>query len=329
MAEYTRDGRFHTAYSFELLGPDLSGTHIARTVTEAGAPCWAFSNHDVVRVASRWGAAGNPRRLQMLMALLLSLRGSIVLYQGEELELPHSDVPRHRLRDPEAIRYRPTHAAASLRRNQTATVTFMVSKPWTKFIDPISLPSWTGWNSPCRPTASTSTSGSAAIPSGLGHRRIGHLTTPLRYMYTHLTVQGVREGLEAAGLPYDPQLDVECLLSRKTGEEAVTELFMRGQRPTALICGNDLIAISAMEGLRRAGLRPDEDVALIGCDDIPVSAHVRPALTTFNLDLEALGIRLGQMIVARLGGDTSVRQELIPAPMIIRQSDCPGGGDET
>lgn len=81
----------------------------------------------------------------------------------------------------------------------------------------------------------------------------------------------------------------------------MTELFMRGPRPTALICGNDLIAISAMAGLRRLGLRPGEDVALIGCDDIPVAAYVRPSLTTFTLDLEALGIKLGQMIVARLG----------------------------
>ncbi len=113
MAEYTTPGRLHTAYSFELLGPTLSGTHIARAVTEAGAgdawPCWAFSNHDVVRVASRWGAAGNPSRIRLLQALLLSLRGTIVLYQGEELGLPHSDVPRHRLQDPEAIRFWPNH----------------------------------------------------------------------------------------------------------------------------------------------------------------------------------------------------------------------------
>jgi alpha-glucosidase len=113
MAEYTRPGRLHTAYSFELLGPALSGTHIARAVTEAGAgdawPCWAFSNHDVMRVASRWGAADNPARLRLLQALLLSLRGTVVLYQGEELGLPHSDVPRHRLQDPEAIRFWPNH----------------------------------------------------------------------------------------------------------------------------------------------------------------------------------------------------------------------------
>lgn len=295
----------------------------------------------------------------------------------------------------EELGYRASHAAATLRRKQTDTVTFMVSKPWTKFVDPYFLGIIDGLElaltangldlqvtmardfdaelSVIRRTVERDRSdalifartrpeddridwlqergfpfitvgrtlknahsyvdrdqvklGRDAVRrlAALGHKRIGHLTTPLRYTYTHLTMQGVREGLEAVGLPYDPQLDVECFLSRKTGEEAVTELFMRGQRPTALVCGNDLIAISAMEGLRRLGLSPGEDVALIGCDDIPVAAHVRPALTTFNLDLEALGIKLGQMMVARLGGDTSLRQELIPAPMIIRQSDCPGG----
>ena len=113
MAEYTQGGRLHSAYSFELLGPSLDGAHIARSVLAAGAgdawPSWAFSNHDVVRVASRWGAAGNLDRIKMLQALLLCLRGTVILYQGEELGLPHSDIPRHRLQDPEALRFWPNH----------------------------------------------------------------------------------------------------------------------------------------------------------------------------------------------------------------------------
>lgn len=113
MAEYTAPGLLHTAYSFELLGPELSGTAIAKAVAQAGEqsswPCWTFSNHDVVRVASRWQAAGRPERIKMLQALLICLRGTIVLYQGEELGLPHSDVPRHRLMDPEAVRFWPNH----------------------------------------------------------------------------------------------------------------------------------------------------------------------------------------------------------------------------
>jgi len=82
-------------------------------VLEAGTgeswPTWAFSNHDVTRVANRWGAEGNPDRIRLFQALLLSLRGSVILYQGEELGLSHSPVPRHRLQDPEAIRFWPNH----------------------------------------------------------------------------------------------------------------------------------------------------------------------------------------------------------------------------
>jgi alpha-glucosidase len=107
MAEYTAPGRLHTAYSFALLGPVLDGSVVARAVEEAGEgeswPTWAFSNHDVQRVASRWGAA----RVRILQALLICLRGTAILYQGEELGLPHSAVPRDKLRDPEAIRFWP------------------------------------------------------------------------------------------------------------------------------------------------------------------------------------------------------------------------------
>lgn len=111
MVEYTQPGRLHTAYSFELLVPDLNGEHIARVVTQANEndswPTWALSNHDVVRVASRWRAEAEPQRVTQLHALLLSLRGTAILYQGEELGLPHVTLAREDLQDPEAIRFWP------------------------------------------------------------------------------------------------------------------------------------------------------------------------------------------------------------------------------
>lgn len=113
MAEYTAAGRLHTAYSFALQGPALDGAHVAATVLAAGAgeswPTWSFSSHDVRRFASRWGADEDPARLRMLQALLLCLRGTVILYQGDELGLPHADVPREKLRDPESIRFWPHH----------------------------------------------------------------------------------------------------------------------------------------------------------------------------------------------------------------------------
>ena len=105
--------RIHTAYNFLLLenGP-LSASLIRETLeswtSESAWPSWSFSNHDVVRVASRWGGENAPEAFtKMLVCLLLCLRGTIFLYQGEELGLPQARVPRERLRDPEGIRFWP------------------------------------------------------------------------------------------------------------------------------------------------------------------------------------------------------------------------------
>jgi alpha-glucosidase len=105
------------AYSFSLLTRDGSPAHVrseverlekAMTAT-GGWGCWALSNHDVARVASRWSADGraDPRQARLLLAMLTSLRGSVCLYQGEELGLPEADVPYERLQDPYGITFWP------------------------------------------------------------------------------------------------------------------------------------------------------------------------------------------------------------------------------
>ncbi|WP_147653846.1 alpha-glucosidase family protein [Vulcaniibacterium gelatinicum] len=105
MAEYCRGHRLHMGYSFELLTDDFSAGYIRATVErleaamDEGWPCWAISNHDVQRAATRWGGHGDAFARQ-LVALLCSLRGSVCLYQGEELGLPEAEVPYEALQDP-------------------------------------------------------------------------------------------------------------------------------------------------------------------------------------------------------------------------------------
>ena len=114
-AEYCNDQRLHMGYSFELLTEDCSASYIRSTVealearmTE-GWPCWAISNHDVQRAVTRWGGAQASDTLAaQLVALVCSLRGSVCLYQGEELGLPEADVPFEALQDPYGKAFWPT-----------------------------------------------------------------------------------------------------------------------------------------------------------------------------------------------------------------------------
>lgn len=115
MAEYVRPSRLHMGYSFELLTDDFTAAYIRDTVKRLeasmvdGWPCWAISNHDVQRAVTRWGGAGgNDVLARQLVALVCSLRGSVCLYQGEELGLPEADVPFEMLQDPYGIAFWPT-----------------------------------------------------------------------------------------------------------------------------------------------------------------------------------------------------------------------------
>ena len=106
--------RLHMGYTFELLSADLSAKHIRKTIErlesliEDGWPCWSFSNHDVVRVKTRWGKnIDNPNFSKIINALLLSIRGTVCVYQGDELGLPQAFVPYDKLQDPYGIAFWP------------------------------------------------------------------------------------------------------------------------------------------------------------------------------------------------------------------------------
>ncbi|SON57375.1 Oligo-1,6-glucosidase 1 [Hartmannibacter diazotrophicus] len=116
MAAYTSGGdKLHMCYTFDFLGYGYGREFITSTVRrfEAGSaggwPCWAFSNHDVVRPATRFrDKSTDPVRLAKVMgSLLLSLRGSVCLYQGEELGLTEAEIAFEDLQDPYGITFWP------------------------------------------------------------------------------------------------------------------------------------------------------------------------------------------------------------------------------
>jgi len=242
MAEYTRPGRLHTAYSFELLGPRLSGVNVALAVERAGAdgawPCWAFSSHDVVRVASRWRAVGHPARVKMLQAMLLCLRGSVVIYQGEELGLPHSEVPRHRLQDPEAIRFWPNH------RGRDGARTPM---PWTEEEPSLGFSRAEGW-----------------LPAEAAHRSLAisvQETDPQSTLAHCRALLALRHGSSALRLGNWDVIDATetaLVFRRHHGEESLICCFNWGEAPIPVAQG----AVSLAGGTQSGHLMPDSYVIL-------------------------------------------------------------------
>ena len=115
MGEYTTGRRLHKCYSFEMLGDAFDAGHFRRQIEDffagapSGWPTWAFSNHDVVRHATRWArhGASQDALAKQAAALLLSLQGSICIYQGEELGQTETDLAYDELTDPQGLRFWP------------------------------------------------------------------------------------------------------------------------------------------------------------------------------------------------------------------------------
>lgn len=111
-------------------------------------------------------------------------------------------------------------------------------------------------------------------------------------------VEGVREALAARGLRLEPGrnlLEADYTLS---GGEAATRRFMRLEpRPTAIVCGNDVLAAGALMELRARGLRAPEDVSVVGFDDIDLATAVTPALTTVHVPHRRMGATAAELLL--------------------------------
>ncbi len=145
MAQYTQtDQRLHMAYSFDFLNDNVGAAHIRKVINQMegmigdGWPCWALSNHDFARVVDRWsGYGGTPvQRARLFNLLLMTLRGSVSLYQGEELGLQQPELTLEELVDPYDIMMYPNHVGRDgcrtpmVWQSQSKHGGFSASQPW-------------------------------------------------------------------------------------------------------------------------------------------------------------------------------------------------------
>ncbi len=133
-----------------------------------------------------------------------------------------------------------------------------------------------------------------------GHTRIACIGQPESIMFSYLRLQSVKEHLAAAGLSLPEEYIRMGYFNQKEGYDRTLELLALPSPPTALICFNDLIAYGAVNAGKDSSLKIGKQLAVTGFDDIPMSAHYRPPLTTISQPIQSIGGMVVDLLFDRI-----------------------------
>lgn len=158
-----------------------------------------------------------------------------------------------------------------------------------------------------------------------GHRRIGIATSDHgSERFLSLRRRAYDDFMREKGVQPDPALAFSVKLSEEGGREMVHSLLALAHwrdRVDAIFCGNDILAIAAINCLREAGVETGRDISLVGMDDIPAAAHVYPALTTVRKPRSLIGAAAAELLLARIEDpDRPAEKRLFPGQLIARGS---------
>lgn len=157
----------------------------------------------------------------------------------------------------------------------------------------------------------------------LGHTRIAHIRGRTDLVSAEQREQGYREALQAAGLPYDPELVRVGGYRAVETTDAAHELLSLPNRPSAIFAANDLSAIRVLEVAAELGLRVPEDLSVVGFDNVPEAANATPALTTVSQPMHQIGAEAIRILMELLNGESKEEHLRLPATMVIRASTAP------
>lgn len=158
-----------------------------------------------------------------------------------------------------------------------------------------------------------------------GHRRIGVINLDPNIPAAVGRLEGARDALAGAGLELDPELVVSGYATADGGYEAACEIldrYPKDERPTALFCLNDRMAMGAYDAIKERGLTIPGDIAVIGFDNQElIAAYLRPKLTTVALPFEKMGALGVQTLAALTAGQPIIAdQQLVDCPLLERSS---------
>ncbi|GED17164.1 LacI family DNA-binding transcriptional regulator [Aneurinibacillus migulanus] len=134
-------------------------------------------------------------------------------------------------------------------------------------------------------------------------------------------IRGYREALQDAKLDYDDNLIVISDSMSDTGKQLADQLLELSDRPTAIICCNNLLAIGAIHSAREKGLILPDELSITGFDDTILATAVEPPLTTVKQPIREMSYQVMDLLIQKIEGKTSTKQKRVLVPkLIIRKS---------
>lgn len=157
--------------------------------------------------------------------------------------------------------------------------------------------------------------------AGLGHKDIAVIISDPMLNFTGERMSGLRDGLSSHNISLKNEFIRTGDLTQKSGYDNALELLKRSDRPTVIIAFNDLMALGAMSAAQELSLEVGRDVLVTGFDDIPMSEHSHPPLTTVRQPVYTIGGMLCEMLIKIIKKEiTTHQQELFKPALVIRQS---------
>lgn len=163
----------------------------------------------------------------------------------------------------------------------------------------------------------------------IGHRRIGVVGALQRNNdRASARMRGFRRALAENGLDLPEAWHIEVRYTLDDAREAARQLLTGRNVPTAIACGNDVLAYGVMLEAERKGLKVPSDLSVVGFDDLEWSRHLRPALTTLHVPTDLTWKGAGEYILARLDGHKVPTHYEVDYALVIRESTAPPASNE-
>lgn len=161
--------------------------------------------------------------------------------------------------------------------------------------------------------------------AGLGHRRIAHLAGPQTTSTGVVRARSFRNTVRELGLDNDPDLVTTCeFWNEEDGARALRGLLDRGVDFTAVVAGNDLIALGCYDVFAERGIVCPDDVSVVGFNDMPFLDKLRPPLTSVAVPHHQVGVEAARMLLETIDEpERPARSVLLPLNLQVRGSTAP------